>query len=154
MKILGNTALVTGGILVLGIAAGFSFMPVEGLSSQESLLAPCPDSPNCVSSLAPGGPRHVAPLSYASSRDAAIQTLVDLLEAEPSVRIVSRQADYLHAEFSSRLFKFVDDVTFYFPADAPVIHVRSASRIGYYDFGANRRRVEHLRRLLSSTASP
>ncbi|MGD9241474.1 MAG: DUF1499 domain-containing protein, partial [Desulfobacterales bacterium] len=34
---------------------------------------------------------------------------------------------------------------FYFPSEETIIHVRSASRTGYYDFGANRRRVERLR---------
>jgi len=39
---------------------------------------------------------------------------------------------------------FVDDVEFFFP-DTAVIHMRSASRVGYSDFGANRKRLEKIR---------
>ena len=46
----------------------------------------------------------------------------------------------------------IDDVEFYFPPDERIIHVRSESRTGYYDFGANRRRVERLRNELEKPA--
>jgi uncharacterized protein (DUF1499 family) len=51
----------------------------------------------------------------------------------------------IHAISKSRIFRFVDDVEFYFPANEPVIHLRSASRIGESDLGVNRRRVEQIR---------
>jgi len=53
--------------------------------------------------------------------------------------------NYIHAEFRSSIFRFIDDVEFSFPTDKNIIHVKSASRKGYYDFGANRRRAERLR---------
>jgi uncharacterized protein (DUF1499 family) len=52
---------------------------------------------------------------------------------------------YLHAEFRSALFGFVDDVEFRMDETAGRIDVRSASRTGYFDFGVNRRRVEEIR---------
>ena len=51
----------------------------------------------------------------------------------------------IQAEFGSLVFQFVDDVEFYFPPEKTIIHVKSASRKGYYDFAADRRRVERLR---------
>ena len=59
--------------------------------------------------------------------------------------------DYIHAEFRSLVFQFVDDVEFYFPPEKSIIHVKSASRSGYYDFGVNRRRVERVRAAFGQT---
>jgi uncharacterized protein (DUF1499 family) len=60
--------------------------------------------------------------------------------------IVSRSDDYLWATFATRVFRFIDDVEFRMVAEERVIHVRSASRTGYYDLGVNRKRMEELRR--------
>jgi uncharacterized protein (DUF1499 family) len=53
--------------------------------------------------------------------------------------------DYLWATFTSRVFRFVDDLELRMDRDARVVHVRSASRVGYSDLGVNRKRVERLR---------
>jgi uncharacterized protein (DUF1499 family) len=55
------------------------------------------------------------------------------------------EADYIHAEFRSLIFQFVDEVDFLFAAEGKIIHVKSASRSGYSDFGTNRKRVEQIR---------
>jgi uncharacterized protein (DUF1499 family) len=52
---------------------------------------------------------------------------------------------YVHAKFTSRFFRFVDDVEFCIDDDLRIIHVRSSSRVGYFDFGVNRRRIERIR---------
>ncbi len=60
-------------------------------------------------------------------------------------RIVSERGNYLHVEFTSALWRFVDDVEFYFDDSVKVIHLRSASRLGKSDFGVNRKRMEAIR---------
>ncbi len=73
---------------------------------------------------------------------------MQILESEKRTKILAAQENYIRAEFTSALFRFVDDVEFYFPeeqASETVIHIRSASRVGYYDFGANRKRIERIR---------
>ena len=77
--------------------------------------------------------------------------LKQVLLNEPRTRIVKEEGGYLHAEARSFLFRFVDDVEFMFDADQQVIHVRSASRLGYSDLGVNRRRVERIRRAFNNT---
>ncbi|NDY59068.1 DUF1499 domain-containing protein, partial [Desulfovibrio sulfodismutans] len=62
--------------------------------------------------------------------------------------ILQKQNGYFRVEFRSKILGFVDDVEFYLPEDQDVIHIRSAARLGYYDFGVNRRRVEKIRALL------
>ncbi|MGD8494520.1 MAG: DUF1499 domain-containing protein [Desulfobacterales bacterium] len=108
-------------------------------------LLPCPSSPNCVSSLSKDEKHFIKPFGYLGSFEKARQKLIDILQNSRGVRLVSVEQNYLHAEFRSLIFRFVDDVEFYFPAEQPIIHVKSASRSGYYDFGVNRRRVERLR---------
>jgi len=137
------TLTILGGILGL---FGCS-TPAPGLT--ENGLPPCPDRPNCVTSL-DGGPRHkVDPLSYTGDRAAARARMRQIVAAQSGATIVAESDDYLRVEFRTRVLRFVDDVTFWFPPDQPLIHVRSAARVGYSDLGVNRRRVERLRALFA-----
>ncbi|MEE4601120.1 MAG: DUF1499 domain-containing protein [Desulfobacteraceae bacterium] len=106
---------------------------------------PCPDSPNCVSSQSVDNAHFIEPLHYTTNTAGARRKLLEILKRIPRVHLAKVETDYIHAEFLTSIFRFVDDVTFFFPPDKKIIHVRSASRTGYYDFGENRRRVERLR---------
>ena len=108
-------------------------------------LSPCPDSPNCVNSQSTDPARFIQPLRYTGDLADARQKLIDLLKDSKRTRLIQVETDYIHAEFRSLIFNFVDDVEFYFPSGDRIIHVRSASHTGYYDFGVNRKRVERLR---------
>jgi uncharacterized protein (DUF1499 family) len=116
-----------------------------GSASRPDRLSPCPNSPNCVSTQSTDKARFIEPLHYVGSLADARQNLISILKNIKRVRLVKVETDYIHAEFRSQIFHFIDDVEFYFPPDKTIIHVKSASRKGYYDFGANRRRVEWLR---------
>ncbi len=118
---------------------------VTGATGSPDIMQPCPSSPNCVSSFSKDKVHYVEPLRFAGSRDKARQKLIEILENFRRTRLVKVEKDHIQVEFRSLIFRFVDDVEFYFPADESIIHVKSASRSGYYDFGANRRRVERLR---------
>jgi uncharacterized protein (DUF1499 family) len=59
--------------------------------------------------------------------------------------VVEQTDNYIRAQSKSRIFKFIDDLEFYFPTDEQVIHLRSASRVGESDLGVNRRRLEQIR---------
>ena len=86
-------------------------------------------------------------MSQLSSRTHLIK-LRQILESMHRVRITEATSTYIHAEFTSLVFRFVDDLELLLDSEAGVIHVRSASRVGRSDLGANRRRVEDLRRRL------
>lgn len=111
----------------------------------QDLLPPCPDSPNCVSSLSEDPRRFVAPLRLEGDPQEGWARLVERVAALPRTRIVRRTDRSLDAECRSALFGFVDDLALRLDAEAGVAHVRSASRTGYWDLGVNRRRVEALR---------
>jgi uncharacterized protein (DUF1499 family) len=81
--------------------------------------------------------------------EAVWAALVEELEARPRVEVVTGEPDYLHAVFTTRLMRYRDDVEFLRDAGASKIDVRSASRVGYSDMGANRARIESLRSALA-----
>ena len=108
-------------------------------------LDSCPSSPNCVVSLNGDEEHKIDPISYQSDRATAKETLLKVLSVVPRTEVIEDTDNYIHAESTSRIFKFVDDVDFYFPEDEKVIHLRSASRVGESDLGVNRRRIEQIR---------
>ncbi|MGL5082566.1 MAG: DUF1499 domain-containing protein [Microcoleaceae cyanobacterium] len=123
----------------------------SNLGFQDERLAPCPSSPNCVSSQSTDDPTHeIAALTYEQSASEALDKLKMVLETFDNARIVTADDHYLYAEFTIPIFGFVDDVEFYIDEAKGVIQVRSASRLGDSDLGVNRRRVETIRTLFNS----
>lgn len=110
-------------------------------------LPSCPESPNCVSTEAdPSDTRHhAAPLDLRGDPAQARERLKRIVLAMPRARLVEESGDHLHFTFTSRLFRFVDDVDFLVDPETGTIRFRSASRVGYGDLGANRKRMEALR---------
>jgi len=146
MKMLSTWMILMTSAAVLGSGAACSGQRPAPTGSQ---LKPCPDSPNCVSSLSPDPQQKVAPLGFKGSPAEARQRLLSVIRSMPRTTILSNEDPYLHVEFTSAVFRFVDDVEFYIDEAQKVIHVRSASRVGYWDLGANRRRVEDIRRMMT-----
>ncbi len=108
-------------------------------------LAPCPNSPNCVSSQSQDVQHKIEPLTYKSSPQQAMANLKTAIENMERTKIITENDNYLYAEFSTKLMGYVDDVEFYLDLSANIIHVRSASRLGKSDLGVNRKRVETIR---------
>jgi uncharacterized protein (DUF1499 family) len=118
----------------------------EPVSQAVQRMANCPSSPNCVSSLATDEEHRIEPLRYTGSRDAAQLRMIKAIQNQPHARITANEPGYLHVEFTTAIMRFTDDVEMLLPEGAGLIQVRSASRVGYSDLGANRRRVETLRK--------
>ncbi|HWL74452.1 MAG TPA: DUF1499 domain-containing protein [Burkholderiaceae bacterium] len=88
----------------------------------------------------------IEPIAFTQDSALAMNRLRDVLAGWPGARIVENNPDYLSVQFETRWLRFVDDAEFLLDPTARVIHVRSASRLGRKDFGANRQRVEAIRR--------
>ncbi len=135
-------------LLLLLIPLGWGAMVLPswrrpGLGLVEGQLRRCPESPNCVCSEGETGEHAIEPLRYTGPSEAAWSRLVAVVEATTNTHIVTHEAAYLRVEFVTPLMRYVDDVEFRLTPEA--IHVRSASRVGRSDLGANRQRVEALR---------
>lgn len=135
------------GFAILAICASFFLL---GLKSQKGKakglvngeLAEPGSAPNCVCSEIDVQPeRKVAPLNGSLN---AIKSAI----SSTGGTITSETDSYLSATYMSKIFKFVDDVEIRHDKDN-IWHIRSASRVGYSDQGANRKRVENIRALLS-----
>ena len=117
----------------------------DNLGVRDGKLAPCPNTPNCVSSQSADTTHKIEPLTYTSSSEEAFAKLKKAIASQPRTKIITITPNYLYVEFTSAIMGFVDDVEFYLDADASLIHVRSASRLGKSDLGVNRKRIETIR---------
>lgn len=142
--------MIVLGLVALGIiGAAFTYWRAHTIPAPEGVgngdLAPCPDTPNCVSSQATDNEHGVDPLSYTGSVADAREQLLAVLNGMPRSEIVTQTDTYIHAVFRSATMGFPDDTEFVFDTDANVIHVRSAARMGAGDMGVNRNRVQAIR---------
>lgn len=120
----------------LGACAG---EPPQNIGVTDGRLTACPESPNCVSSYETSEEHSIAAL------DANLGQIQQILLTIEAANIVEQSSSYIYAEFTSSLMGYVDDVEFLFDPASNQTQVRSASRIGYSDMGANRARIEAIR---------
>jgi len=111
-------------------------------------LTPCPATPNCVCSDASKALHAIDPLYPMEDLNATWTALQAHLQTLPRVTITRREDAYLATEFRTRVLRFTDDVEFELRPAQGVIAMRSASRVGISDLGANRARLEALREAL------
>ncbi|TWT62602.1 DUF1499 domain-containing protein [Rubinisphaera italica] len=112
------------------------------LGVTEMKLAPCPDTPNCVSTQTDQADKLLPPIPYTGSEESALNRITQILQQLPRTKIVEEKHNYVHAECRSFLFRFVDDVEFLIDDSEKLIHFRSAARVGYSDLGVNRQRMQ------------
>lgn len=143
---IGRNLLMALGLLGLIGCAGER---PNNLGAREGVLAPCPGSPNCVSSQAANERHRIAPLVFSGEPGAAFARLKQVLSSRSDTIIMDDLPDYLRVELRTMLF--VDDGEFLLDRSNKVIHVRSASRLGYSDIGKNRSRFEDIRRQFLAT---
>lgn len=138
----------TLGVLVSVILLTGCSGTMINLGINEGRLQPCPKTPNCINSQSGTEGQKVQPINYTGAQKEAHERLLQIIKTEKRTKILTVHGNYIRVEFTSALFRFVDDVEFYFPEGQEgdgVIHVRSASRVGHSDLGANRKRIERIR---------
>jgi uncharacterized protein (DUF1499 family) len=148
-------ALVVIGLVPVVFLASKSVMSSrpDDLGAKAGRLAGCSDSPNCVSTAATDDEHSVAPLTFDGTAEEAMARLKGVIENMPRTVVVTANESYLHAEFTTLIFRYTDDVEFQINAKENTIQIRSASRIGYSDLGANRTRVEAIRTAFDSVSA-
>jgi uncharacterized protein (DUF1499 family) len=136
---------------------GCSTMLTPTFGVRQGQLASCPPQRDCVSSQDPDPNLHIAPLVYTSTRDQARSDLLIAISVVGQGRIVSNHRNYIRIEYpitdkaeaTSKYYyqpeNAVDDVEFYLEPDKNVIEMRSIAKLGLFDVGANRARLEQVR---------
>ena len=117
----------------------------DNLGLKNQLLSPCPGTPNCVSSQEKNSQHRIQSITFEGSLKLAKERLHQVINSMRGTRIITQDVVYWHVEFTTQLLRFIDDGELYFDESQSLIHVRSASRQGYWDLGVNRRRVETIR---------
>ena len=130
-------------IVTLAVLSATARRPTT-LGVRDGRLAPCPDSPNCVSTQANREHQQMDSIPLTIDSAEAMQTLKRVVSAMQRTQIITAEDRYLHVEFTSALFRFVDDVELFVDHEQRAIHFRSASRAGRSDFGVNRKRMQAL----------
>ncbi len=116
----------------------------DNLGVANSSLASCPSSPNCVSTYDTDEEHGIDAIVLEGETAVAQAKLLAIIQAMPNSTLITNEPGYLHAEFRSSIWRFVDDVEVYFDEEAGLIHFRSAARLGQGDGGVNRRRIEQI----------
>ena len=150
-------AVVVVGAIGAGQLGLFQSSAPTDIGVRDGRLKPPSSTDNSVTSQAalyPDPPQRsystIAPLALRGDGSATLAKIKTIVEAMPGARVVSSQPDYLYAQYTTLLMKYVDDVEFWFDPAAQVVQVRSASRVGKSDLGVNRKRVEAVRAALAS----
>lgn len=145
-----QSALIILMLVLLAASTGLFWLSItasrpSNLGVRDGRLAPCADSPNCVSTQAEDHEHWIAPLTCSLDSDKVINLLETIVRQQPRTRVIEKTQGYLYVEFRSALFRFTDDVEFYVEAESGRVHFRSASRVGRSDLGVNRARMERIR---------
>ena len=151
-------AVVVVGAIGAGQAGLFRSAPPADLGVHGGKLKPPSATDNSVSSQAALYPDHpqrqsaqIAPLPLRGDGPMTIARIRAVVEAMAGAKVVKSDGDYLYAQYTTPLMKFVDDVEFWFDPAAQAIQVRSASRVGKGDMGVNRKRIEAVRAALAAS---
>ncbi|MDJ0887265.1 MAG: DUF1499 domain-containing protein [Desulfobacterales bacterium] len=153
MKKMNNHIQIVLTVLIL-LTGCSGKMPKLGVENGQ--LMPCPTTPNCVNSQAKGQKNHIEPIRIMGKSQEAKSRILKIISEWDRCQIIVADDYYIKAEFTSSVFRFVDDVEFYFPdtkSKETIIHVRSASRVGIIDFGVNRKRIEKIRREIDAISN-
>jgi uncharacterized protein (DUF1499 family) len=139
-------------VAILAALFGLSRMSArtpDRIGPVDGRLMGCPGPDNCVSSQAETPDRRIAPLTASGPVNEVMDRLARAIGSMEGGEVAELRGNYLRAVFTSRLWRFRDDLECLYDQEAGRIEVRSASRVGYSDFGANRKRVERLRETMA-----
>lgn len=162
MVIIKWLLIVIALVIITGVLAGqlglLKGTPPTDLGVHEGRLKPPSKTPNSVSSQASLYPDHpqrayasIAPLLMKDDGAATLTRIASIIKTMNGAQIVKMDPDYLYAQFTTRIMKYVDDAEFWFDPAAGMIQVRSSSRLGSSDLGVNRERIEFIRQKLESS---
>ncbi len=112
------------------------------------IFSACPETPNCINSQAENEAQKIDGFLLNTKHPSSWKRLVDMVDKIPRSKITHQTGNYIHAEISSALWGFIDDLQLYLTASDNHVAIKSAARSGYTDFGVNRKRLENLRQQL------
>jgi len=117
-------------------------------SDGTTTLAGCDGLQNCTASTASAKRNHIEPISYTGDASEVIDNVASLVPTMSGTKIIAQTENYLHVTYKTLLLGYTDDLELLRDDEQGMLQIRSASRLGRSDFGANRKRIEALRMVL------
>lgn len=114
------------------------------ITMQDRSAQPCGDKPNCVSTQDSREEFTLAPFTL--MENASLDEIEKAALSLGRAKTADKEQNYLRIEYTSRVFRFVDDLELRIEDNNLI--VRSESRTGHSDFGVNRKRADALREAL------
>jgi uncharacterized protein (DUF1499 family) len=150
--------IILSTLIVAFIVLLFNFRSIskagEASGLVEGRLSKCPNKPNCVCSENKDDASHyIDPISIPQNIRVDSFSLIKSVIREMGGDVQVESGNYLAATFTSAIFKFVDNLEIRIDSTEEVIHIRSASRVGYSDMGVNKKRTELLKKLFNNKVS-
>jgi len=115
-------------------------------------LKPVGEKRNSVSSQTNIKHNYMEPIPYTSNLGKSKSKIKRIMKSMNRIDLHDEQENYLHYIATSKVFKFKDDIEFYFDEVDQVIHFRSKARVGQFDFGVNRKRMQKIKDAYNETS--
>ncbi len=147
MKIIKYLLISLIAIILFAMIYGLGGNQPENVGLNNSSLSPCnPDKQNCISSNAT---TTYHSMSAWNTNDTSndISKLKEIISKDERAKIMIETQNYIYAQYTSKFFRFIDDVEFLLDTNG-LIQFRSSSRLGRKDFGINRQRLEEIHKVL------
>ncbi|MFK5891738.1 MAG: DUF1499 domain-containing protein [Pseudomonadota bacterium] len=130
-------------LLLTASCAGQLSKQKKAPGTADERLQSCPDKPNCINTEYPDRISQYMPaLDYPKQKEEQVMVIAKDIIVKMGGQIIAEESHYLAATFTSSFFRFVDDFEIRRNETSTKLHIRSASRVGYSDFGVNKQRVE------------
>ena len=114
---------------------------------------PCPETPNCICSQSEKTHQsYVEPIitQYCSEPSQLMAIVKKCILQYKRTKIIQETNNYFWVECRT-LLGWTDDLEIYFKAKEGILHIRSSSRTGYYDFRKNQYRYLALKKAILNT---
>lgn len=113
--------------------------------SKKMALRPCAEKSLCYASYREVNPpkRFLKPITYSEPKDVAFNKLLKVLLNIKGFKILNQNSDYIYGTYEGPIGDMTDmefDLR-----ERGTIHFRSETRVLFFDFGMNRKRLEEIR---------
>lgn len=112
------------------------------LAMAKEISQVCGHKPNCVSSFEEREDYKISALKNVDGEWSDIKAkVVNILGSYTNSEVINEETGFIHFVVTSRILRFKDDVYFWWDSNARVLNMKSESRVGHWDVGANRKRL-------------
>ncbi len=135
-KVFMTASFSVGFFVVLSLTSPSSYG--ENMMTQK-----CGNKPNCVSSFDDRKEFFFPPIEKVEGPWDQVKAKIEkTITSFASAKVESTKENYLHIIVTTKLMRFKDDLYFWWDPETEKLSMKSESRVGYSDLGANKKRLK------------